>query len=806
MSRILSLLLLLVIAGSTCAQGPNEPLVKKVKTSIHKGVRFLISKQRGDGGWEDLTGNGAKSDQIGGPSALALLALLNCDGVIDDPDLEQQRHKAIERALAQVRTIETTRVYVKALQAMALAEAKKPQDIKLINANVQWLLEARVYKGDKFIGWTYGKHVTDRVSDASNSQYAMLALWYARQAGIPIDRGVWEQIRDYYTRTQSRDGSWPYSTDYDPDQGRPSVTMTVAGLCGLAIAGMELNAGREQKLPDGRFKNCGDYQENAPSAAATKWVVDKFKIDLTDRVYYHLYGIERAGRLTGQRFFGEHDWYREGCEFLVKRQDPEGAWPSKFGHDRWPHINTSFAVLFLSKGRTPVVISKLVHGNWPRVEWDLDWNNDRNDLRHLTEDISRKGLFDKKPVAWQTYDVTRALYANTDKPTKDDETAVVADMLQSPILYITGHKNVRLRIRDNETALIKRYVESGGFLLAEACCGDPNFDAGIKEWVKENWPGHELTYLESTHPVWTCNDIVPAGAPYKLMGLQVGCRTIMLYSPQDLSCYWEAGLPSPSGRGVGGEGNAQTQLAFRLGGNIIAYATGKTPPLPRLTPVEIASEKSIASQRKRGVFQIGQIRYRSDDWQPAPKAMVNLMRNVHEVRGLDVDLKTVQIKLDDRYEGGRSVALDYKFLYMHGRKEIRSVEPDDLAQLRFSLEHGGLLFADACCGNEVFDKSFRKFAQELFSKDKLQRVPATDRLFSGLPLDKIKCRIKANGPMLKMEPYLEGVQINGRWVVLYSRYDIGCALERNTSADCVGYDPHSAMHIATAAVLYNVTP
>jgi hypothetical protein len=60
--------------------------------------------------------------------------------------------------------------------------------------------------------------------------------------------------------------------------------------------------------------------------------------------------------------------------------------------------------------------------------------------------------------------------------------------------------------------------------------------------------------------------------------------------------------------------------------------------------------------------------------------------------------------------------------------------------------------------------------------------------------------------MLKMEPYLEGIQLNGRWVVLYSRNDIGCALERNTSADCVGYDPESAMRIATAAVLYNVTP
>ena len=60
--------------------------------------------------------------------------------------------------------------------------------------------------------------------------------------------------------------------------------------------------------------------------------------------------------------------------------------------------------------------------------------------------------------------------------------------------------------------------------------------------------------------------------------------------------------------------------------------------------------------------------------------------------------------------------------------------------------------------------------------------------------------------MLAMEPVLEGIKIDGRWVVLFSRYDIGCALERHTSPDCVAYDPDSAMLIATAVVRYNVRP
>ena len=44
------------------------------------------------------------------------------------------------------------------------------------------------------------------------------------------------------------------------------------------------------------------------------------------------------------------------------------------------------------------------------------------------------------------------------------------------------------------------------------------------------------------------------------------------------------------------------------------------------------------------------------------------------------------------------------------------------------------------------------------------------------------------------------------WPTDISRYDIGCALERQTSPDCVGYAPDSALRIATAVVRYHARP
>jgi len=190
--------------------------------------------------------------------------------------------------------------------------------------------------------------------------------------------------------------------------------------------------------------------------------------------------------------------------------------------------------------------------------------------------------------------------------------------------------------------------------------------------------------------------------------------------------------------------------------------------------------------------------------------MTRLLENVHKVTGLEVRPRVAEVFLSDASDLRAA-----KFLYLHGRGEFRV--KNDLEPLRFTLEYGGLLFADACCGDKVFDKSFRKFVQDLYPKEKLVRVPADttnrDRLFGPVYNDRkelnsstIRCRTKAGAKMAGMEPYLEGIQLNGRWVVLYSPYDIGCALEGSTSSDCIGYDSDSAMKIAMAVVRYNTQP
>ena len=78
---------------------------------------------------------------------------------------------------------------------------------------------------------------------------------------------------------------------------------------------------------------------------------------------YYQYGVERAGRLSGQRFFGPHDWYREGAAYLLEGQvRQDGSWIGATAAETDPVVASSFALLFLSKGLAPVLINKLNYG------------------------------------------------------------------------------------------------------------------------------------------------------------------------------------------------------------------------------------------------------------------------------------------------------------------------------------------------------------------------------------------------------------------------------------------------------------
>ena len=56
--------------------------------------------------------------------------------------------------------------------------------------------------------------------------------------------------------------------------------------------------------------------------------------------------------------------------------------------------------------------------------------------------------------------------------------------------------------------------------------------------------------------------------------------------------------------------------------------------------------------------------------------------------------------------------------------------------------------------------------------------------------------------LIKTEPFLEGLRIDGRLAVIFSPYDMSCALENHASMECKGYTKEDAARLGLNIVLY----
>jgi hypothetical protein len=56
----------------------------------------------------------------------------------------------------------------------------------------------------------------------------------------------------------------------------------------------------------------------------------------------------------------------------------------------------------------------------------------------------------------------------------------------------------------------------------------------------------------------------------------------------------------------------------------------------------------------------------------------------------------------------------------------------------------------------------------------------------------------------KVSPELEGIKIGDRYGVIFSRYDVSCALEKHDSLECQGYVREDAARIGMNVVLYSL--
>ncbi|MEI6787840.1 MAG: DUF4159 domain-containing protein [bacterium] len=146
-----------------------------------------------------------------------------------------------------------------------------------------------------------------------------------------------------------------------------------------------------------------------------------------------------------------------------------------------------------------------------------------------------------------------------------------------PFLYLSGHEGFRLT--KAELYALSKYLESGGFLFAEACCGRSDFDQAFRIELKRVLPDSPMVPVSPDDSIFTEPNRVKRMTVTPLLSGRLGRAVIeprlegvklhghyaVVYSPYGMAGCWEMSQ-NPYALGY------NDSEAIRLGQNILMYA------------------------------------------------------------------------------------------------------------------------------------------------------------------------------------------------------------------------------------------
>jgi hypothetical protein len=383
-----------------------------VNRSIAAGVVFLKRTQHPLGYWTMNQGGGVPAQGGGlsepdyGTTALAGLALLECEVGKDDPAI--QRTANFLRGTAA----NLSHTYSICLYILFLDRLGEERDKELIRVLGVRLLAGQTGKG----GWSYncpllnanqhqrllnvlnrhrpkanegrlpavaypippgiGLPPPSQDDDNSNTQFAILALWVARRHDVPVE-GTLRFTEMRFRMCQNQDGGWGYKC---PDPAGTTRAMTCAGILSLGVghgAAKEIILRaqpldqKEEAPKKAAPAKLGDLREDRAVLAAQALISthiggpagqDPAVADPRGggdhREYYYYWSLERVAVAFGWRTINGKDWYAWGSTRIVMQQNQDGSWSGSYAGP----VDTAFALLFLRRSNLTTDLTMQLRG------------------------------------------------------------------------------------------------------------------------------------------------------------------------------------------------------------------------------------------------------------------------------------------------------------------------------------------------------------------------------------------------------------------------------------------------------------
>jgi len=421
----------------------------------------------------------------------------------------------------------------------------------------------------------------------------------------------------------------------------------------------------------------------------------------------------------------------------------------------------------------PTLVAKLSYGD------NQDWSTDRNDIFNLLKIVGKQYETPFRAVV-----VDFANYSFNPQET--------------PVMYMSGHNP--FKFDSAKRRQIRDFIEGGGTLMIDCCCGSKQFADAAKSEVRNMFPDRNFKRLALDHPVFHSHNVIksvqyaatvenaPGNEPY-LEGIDFGCRTAVFFSPYDLSCGWDYHA-HPHGERVA------VQDAVKLGVNMLTYALVNRHQGEVLSQTRAYTD---TDDQSRGKVVLAQVKY-DGDWNRHVAATANLLADLDKNFPAEVKYDRTDMAISDAKIFSNPV------LYITGHDDFK-LSDAEVANLRKYLEGGGTLMSESCCGRQSFDKAFRREIARALPGRSLAVLPSSHPVFSiGYDLQKtpLPDHLKSKHPDHDY-PLLEGVEINGAAAVIHSRYSLSCGWEEADCKYCKGYDSQDAIRLGVNILGYALT-
>lgn len=658
-----------------------------------------------------------------GMHALAVLALLQARTALQDERLDPAR-EPLKSCIAELRAMPMNgqyATYARGLRASALALLKDDASRRALRNDFEWLKAATINGG-----YTYGVPQRDPSRptlasrpDNSNAQYGLLGIWAAVEAGMEMNDRGWKVYQDYWADQQQRDGTWIYRPAWmgnpPAHEGEGPLSMTAAALASLLVTHEHLDRARvgaavgrkpysDAVLVGMRWLENGDNCLRPPQA---NWA-------------YTLYSVERVGLASGLKYFGQHDWYRALSAQILPRQETDGSWGDV--------IDTSFCVLFLARGRHPIMMNVL--------RFDGAWANRPQAPMLISRYVSSQL---ERPLNWQVVDVTRPWH----------------DWMDAPILYLASHEAPKLT--DEQVDQLRRYVRAGGLLFTHADGASPRFTAFAGQLATRLFPEYELRDVPDDHPIWSAAYKLPRKPLLRMV--HNGTRILMLHSPTDIAIAWQQ------------RETRSKPWAHDWGANLLVYAAGPAAGhRNRLSAWHVpASARPAAS-----TANVIRIRH-AGNWDPEPYAWERFALVLRSEHGIDLKLTAVD---------AAALAPAAALAHLTCSGDV-AIGEDGIAALRRFVEAGGALVIDACGGSGPAAQSADRIARAVAPQAVFNPLPADGVLARLLSL-------RPGAAPAALAEAKPSVAALGKGRVIVSAFDLTATLLGSRTTEIAGYTTESA--------------